>query len=107
MFKGKGNGTSTSARAQAQGRAELHRQVAGRLGHWRLYVEAKLQELEERRNPAGLQDTSEAARVSAAPVERAGAAGARARRAVEELPDENNSSNTPSVELPRLDGEKA
>ncbi|MBA3948265.1 MAG: hypothetical protein H0X37_27415 [Herpetosiphonaceae bacterium] len=56
MFNGKGKGTSRSARAQAHGRAELQRQLEERLIYWRLFLEAKLEELHERRNPAGLQE---------------------------------------------------
>jgi hypothetical protein len=53
MFRKRDKG-STSGRAQAKGRAELQRQVEERLFYWRLFLEAKLEEVHERRNPAGL-----------------------------------------------------
>jgi len=107
MFNGKGNHGSASGRAQTAGRAELQRQLEERLSYWRLFLEAKQAELEERRNPAGLPDTAEAATGSAVPVERAGTARTRARRAVEELTHATTPVVAPPTadDLPRVDGE--
>jgi len=49
MFKRKQKGTGASTRADPKARAELQHQVEERLGYWRLFLEAKQLELEERR----------------------------------------------------------
>ncbi len=49
MFKRKQQGSGASTRAHPKARAELQHQLEERLGYWRLFLEAKQLELEERR----------------------------------------------------------
>jgi hypothetical protein len=82
MFKRKQQGSGASTRAHPKARAELQRQLEERLSYWRLFLEAKQLELEERRaagefvadvpQPGAPQETSKP--VAPQPVQRAGAA---------------------------------
>jgi hypothetical protein len=83
MFKRKQQGSGASTRADPKARAELQHQLEERLSYWRLFLEAKQLELEERRAAgefaadvlkpvAAQQETSKP--VAPQPVQRAGAA---------------------------------
>jgi len=86
MFKRKQKGAGASTRADPKARAELQHQLEERLGYWRLFLEAKQLELEERRavgefvadvpNSVASQETPQP--VAPQPVQRAGAARASA-----------------------------
>ncbi len=86
MFKRKQQGSGASTRADPKARAELQRQLEERLIYWRLFLEAKQLELEERRaagefeadvlKPVAPQETPKP--VAPQPVQRAGAARANA-----------------------------
>jgi hypothetical protein len=87
MFKRKQQGSGASTRADPKARAELQRQLEERLSYWRLFLEAKQLELEERRAAgefvadvpppvAPQQETSKP--VAPQSVQRAGAARANA-----------------------------
>ncbi len=70
MFKRKQQGSGASTRAHPKARAELQRQLEERLSYWRLFLEAKQAELEERRAAGEFatdKTTAEACATTSAP----------------------------------------